>query len=143
VPAVQVVPVPSKHHIHFHENPDLDPSSLLLLALQTNLHSQVALGTAVQLAMLYQKEARLCQALELPLVSRPRCQHFDRAGSRGSLERLAGWFGNSLNFCLYTQGPYCAALLLKVRSPALFLHAVHRSQASLAHCNLWQLVKLV
>lgn len=121
MPPVQVVPVPDKYHVPFRESPDLQPASLLLLALQTNVQSQLRLVAAMQLATLYKKERRLCEALTIDPVVRPRCRHFDRAGRRGNLEDLGSWFGSSLNFCLYSQGPYCAALLLKVGTRLLLL----------------------
>lgn len=62
------------------------------------------------------KEVELGRLLALPMESQPAyVRQFDNHGTRANTERLGLWLGNSLNHCLYTQGPFCATLLLKER----------------------------
>eukprot|EP00892_Ulva_mutabilis_P000528 jgi/Ulvmu1/10476/UM064_0013.1 len=78
------------------------------------MHTEVRLACVQKRATLVAKEAELGRLLKLPAESQPPyVREFDRRASRANTERLGLRLGNSLNYCLFTQGPLCAAVLLK------------------------------
>ena len=114
VACVQTVPVPRKRRLRFLEPQVLAPSSMQLRLQQALLHAELRLTCVHKRATLVAKEAELGRFLKLPEESRPRyVREFDVRSTRANTERLGQWLGNSLNYCLYTQGPLCATLLLK------------------------------
>lgn len=121
---VQLVPVPRKRRLQYLEPQTLGPGCLQLRLQQGLFRAEVRLGCVQKRATLVAKEAELGRLLKLPAESQPAyVREFDKCGSRANTERLGLWLGNSLNHCLFTQGPFCAAILLKARPPPLCEHA--------------------
>jgi hypothetical protein len=88
------------------------PVSLLLPALQTNLHSQVALGLPYSLRCCIRRRHAQARRLSCPRVTPASIL---TVRSQGQPERLAGWFATAS--ASTRRGPRAALLLM--RSPAL------------------------
>jgi hypothetical protein len=112
---VQLVPSPAKKHIQFQAPQSLVKGSLLLRMLQCLFAAEVKLSCVRKHAALLTKEEQLKQMLKQPAESRPQLlRELSFRTLRANPDRMGTWLGHSLSHCLYTQGPYCAALLLKV-----------------------------
>lgn len=116
--AVQLVPVPRKRRLQYLEPQTLGAGSLRLGPQQALVRAEVRLACVHKHETLVAKEAELGRLLKLPAESQPAyVREYDSRGSRANTQRLGLWLGNRLNHCLFTQGPFCAAILLRANSP--------------------------
>ena len=113
---MQLVPVPRKRRLQYLEPQALGTGSLQLRLQQALFRAEVRLACVQRRATLVAKEAELGRLLKLPAESQPvYVREFDSQSTRANTQRLGLWLGNSLNHCLFSQGPFCAAILLKAR----------------------------
>jgi hypothetical protein len=142
---VQVVPVPSKGHLQYQEPPYLAPDGLPLRLLQVLWWCQLRLACSQRYCELLAKEAQLCRLQALPEEQRPaRVREFDRRGVKANCDRVGVWLGNSLAYSLFSQGPFCAALLVRVRSarPPLWPQHVPHATSRPARMRSGQVAKV-
>jgi hypothetical protein len=109
--------VPAKEHLRFLEPQCLERDSRPLTALQTLFSCQVRLSCTHSLWSLTHQESQLLKLKNLPFEEKPtHVREFDtKRPARSNVNRIGTWIGNTLSYALFSQGPLCAALLMKVR----------------------------
>ena len=122
-PCVQAVPVPVKEHLRFLEPQCLHAGSLQLRAMQTIFWCQLRLSCGHQLHRLRRRQEQLRALQQLPAGEQPtHVVPLDRTArplrGQARLEHVGVWLGSTLAYTLFSQGPYCAVILVKARSCA-------------------------
>jgi hypothetical protein len=119
VPVLQWVPEPAKEHVKYLESGPLTKDSMLHRGLQTIFHAAFRISCVRKRLLLICKEEQLNKALNVGPESQPEyLKGNHRNALRANSDRIGFWLGNGMCHCLFHQGPYCAALLLKVHSLA-------------------------
>ena len=128
---LQFVPTPAKEHLQFLESQALAPQSLHFVSLQILFVCQIRLECTHRLASLKRAEAQLLRLLqnahEDNAVEHTQQQSQQKGKSTGYIGKVGLWLGNPLATALFTQGPFCAALLMKVCFQTFISHFLMRT----------------
>lgn len=113
---LQWVPEPAKEHLKYVELEPLKKDSMMHRTLQVLWSSALHLSCVrKQLLLLSEGEDLKIEQQRKPDPGAIYVRGDYKALIRAHPERIGEWLGRTLTHCLFNQGPYCAALLLKVR----------------------------